>query len=264
MLGVARSSIFGTIKDYLATCQQEIDDEAQYADRVLKAATSWEKKGSKEFAAIRELLADLCQGARRCHYCEDSAADEVEHIWPKKFYPCKTFSWENYLFACGPCNGSNKRDRFAIFDAINTVIELERGRGEKPIEPIVGSPVFLDQRAEDPFQLIELDLSTGIFVPRAELIEIKYIRAEYTIEVLGLNRRDYLTRARRNAYGSFLDSARQYVLRKSVGAPTAELRQRAQEISERHHQSVWAEMKRLATAPEHVPIFTAAPELLLI
>lgn len=264
MLGLMPSSLFGAVKSYLENSQQVIDAEPQYADRVLKANASWDKKDAKKFAAVRGLLAELCSGARRCHYCEDSVADEVEHIWPKKFYPCKAFVWENYLFACGPCNGSNKSDRFAIFDAANVVVELERGRTEAPTAPIVGLPVFLDQRTEDPFDFIELDLTTGIFVPRANLIEIKFVRAEYTIEILGLNRRDYLTRARRNAYGGFLDSARQYVLRKTEGAPTAELRQRAKEISERHHQSVWAEMKRLATAPEHAQIFTAAPELLLI
>lgn len=264
MLGLVQSSIFGATKDYLETCQQAIDAEPQYADRVLKANASWDAKNSKKFETIRGLLADLCSGARRCHYCEDSAADEVEHIWPKKFYPCKTFVWENYLFACGSCNGAHKRDRFAIFDAFNVVVELARGRKEIPTMPIAGSPVLLDQRTEDPLEFIELDLTTGIFVPRAKLIEIKFIRAEYTIEILGLNRRDYLTRARRNAYGSFLDSARQYVLRKMQDAPATELRQRTKEISERHHQSVWAEMKRLATAPEHAPIFTAAPELLLI
>ena len=29
----------------------------------------------------------MCAGAKRCMYCEDSAADEVEHHLPKNLYP---------------------------------------------------------------------------------------------------------------------------------------------------------------------------------
>ena len=28
----------------------------------------------------------MCSGAERCHYCEDSKADEVEHLLPKDAY----------------------------------------------------------------------------------------------------------------------------------------------------------------------------------
>ena len=69
-------------------------------------------------------------------------------------------------------------------------------------------------------------------------------------------------RARRNAYASYLDAANQYVVRKGEGAPADEIRQRARDISERHHPSVWAEMKRLSTIPAHSKFFQAAPELL--
>lgn len=262
MLKVPQSSIWGSTKDYLSARQDEIDALVDYPAKVAKAKSSWEKKNAKVFEGLRGLLADLCQGARRCNYCEDSVADEVEHIWPKKFYPDKTFKWENYLFACGPCNGSSKRGQFALFDAMSNPVDLVRRTNDLAVEPMAGAAVFIDPRVDDPFDFIELDLATGIYVPCAPPGEISFVRAEYTIKVLGLNKRDYLVRARRNAYASYLDSARQYVVRKHAGAPCSELTQRIKEISERHHPSVWAEMKRLSTIPAHSAIFKAAPELL--
>lgn len=262
MLRVPQSSVFGASKVYLDAIQVNIDAAMDYPSRVEMAASAWDKKNANIFQTLRDTLADLCQGARRCHYCEDSAADEVEHIWPKKFYPEKTFIWSNYLFACGPCNGSNKRDQFAIFDPTGQFLELKRGRQEIPIEPAVGGSVFLDPRIDDPLNFIELDLTTGIFVPSALPGSLNYVRAEYTIKILGLNKRDYLIRARRNAYASYLDAAHQYVVRKVAGEPADEIRQRARDISERHHPSVWAEMKRLSTMPAHSKFFQAAPELL--
>ena len=262
MLRIPQSSVFGDSKDYLDTCQDDINAAMDYPTKVEKAASAWDKKNAKIFESLRDTLADLCQGARRCQYCEDSAADEVEHIWPKKFYPDRTFRWSNYLFACGPCNGSNKRDQFAIFDPAGQVLELKRKPREIPIEPAVGQAVFLDPRIDDPLNFIELDLATGIFVPSGLYGSVNYVRGEYTIRILGLNKRDYLIRARKNAYASYLDAAQQYVIQKNAGAPADEIRQRALDISERHHRSVWAEMKRLSTIPAHSKFFQAAPELL--
>lgn len=262
MLHVPQLSVFGDNKDYLEARQDDIDAALDYPSKVEKAVSTWDKKTAKIFKVLRETLADLCQGARRCHYCEDSVADEVEHIWPKKFYPDRTFKWNNYLFACGPCNGSNKRDQFAIFDSAGQVLELKRVRQEIPIEPVAGEAVFLDPRVDDPFNFIELDLATGIFVSSELPGSVNYVRAEYTISILGLNKRDYLIRARKNAYASYLDSAHQYIVRKNAGAPADEIKQRARDISQRHHPSVWAEMKRMSTIPAHSKFFSAAPELL--
>lgn len=35
------------------------------------------------FADVRRVLDEMCSGPRRCGYCEDSCADEIEHIRPK-------------------------------------------------------------------------------------------------------------------------------------------------------------------------------------
>ena len=53
-------------------------------------------------------LSAMCHGPRRCMYCEDSAADEVEHFRPTDLYPEFVFAWMNYLYACGPCNVRKK------------------------------------------------------------------------------------------------------------------------------------------------------------
>jgi len=65
-------------------------------------------------------------------YCEDSAAVEVEHHHPKAHYPELAFAWENYLYACGPCNRP-KNSKFAIFSQ-------------------TGKPVLIFRKAKDPFK----------------------------------------------------------------------------------------------------------------
>lgn len=261
MLKLRESSVVGTNKEYLDDQQSLIDQQPDYAAQVEKAKDLWEHKSTAIFAELRSLLESLCSGARRCHYCEDSAADEVEHVWPKSVYPDKTFRWTNYLFVCGPCNG-HKGSKFAVFDNAGSVIEIVRRKAKPVVPPTSGKPVFLDPHLENPMDYMEFEPFTGLFVPLGEKGGINYIRAEYTIRILGLNTRDYLSRARRSAYKSYLNSASYYVVRKSENAPADELTRRRSELSDSHHPSVWVEIKRLAQAGlEHQQIFKAAPEL---
>lgn len=74
----------------LGTWQAELDAEPAYSERVTKAAAlfkSRNRKGNVTFGRVRDALTLMCAGARRCAYCEDSAADEVEHVRPKDLYP---------------------------------------------------------------------------------------------------------------------------------------------------------------------------------
>lgn len=265
MLKLRESSVVGKNKLYLDDQQSLIDQQADYAAQVEKAKYLWEHKNPSIFAELRKVLESLCSGARRCHYCEDSAADEVEHVWPKNFYPNKTFRWTNYLFACGPCNGTHKGDQFAVFDNAGRVIEIVRRKADPVVLPASGEPVFLDPHLENPMDYMELDPSTGLFIPIGNKGDANYIRAEYTIRILGLNKRDYLSSARRSAYASYLNSASYYVARKSENAPADELTRRRSELGDGHHPSVWVEIKRLAqTNLEHQQIFKDAPELWFI
>jgi len=265
MLKLRNSSPIGGARQYLSLTQSQIDAIANYADRVIEADEKWGAKKSATFSVLRALLELTSVGSRRCHYCEDSAADEIEHIWPKKFYPEKTFVWSNYLFACGPCNGSNKNDQCAVFDTAGVVQDIIRKKGAPITPPITGNPVFLDPSNVDPMSFMELDLTTGIFIPMGNPNSIGYKRAEYTIRVLGLNKRDYLSNARRNAHGSYVDSLKQYIEDKRNNVPPDVLKKKRMEIAERHHPSVWFEIKRLAQQSiEYHQYFAQAPELYLV
>ncbi len=97
--------------------QSEIDKLPTFEEKSRKAKVVFPKRnknGNKVFDEIKIKLTEMCSGARRCIYCEDSVGDEVEHIHPKNLYPEMCFCWENYVYACGKCNGP-KGDQFAVF-----------------------------------------------------------------------------------------------------------------------------------------------------
>lgn len=258
MLPVSKDTLPAAQLDKLAAKQKKIDDLADYPDRVKRAAQMWDNKG--DFKEIRKALKEQCSGLERCQYCEDGPADEIEHVWPKNYYPEKTFVWCNYVYSCGTCNGSYKRDRWALFATTDEYIKLERERGCVPSQPPDGVPVFLNPRQDNPLDFIELDFETGMFMPIAEEGSREYQRAEYTIELLGLNSRDLLLRVRCNAYEDFLDNACKYLAVKGLDEKKAEAELRR--LRERSQATVWAEIKRLAKAGlKHQDIFAQAPEL---
>jgi hypothetical protein len=115
--------------DYLSEKQLWIDDIDSYADRVKKGQALWKSKSStsKDYEIIKATLSRMCVGKKKCNYCEDSAADEVEHIQPKSIYPDLTFVWANYLYALGPLNGL-KNDAYAVLD---TMVYWLRFQGRK-------------------------------------------------------------------------------------------------------------------------------------
>lgn len=79
--------------------QKDVDTKLDYAQRVSAAKRLFKLRNiskNKTFQLVRATLDKMCSGARRCCYCEDSCADEVEHIRPKDLYPELVFVWENY------------------------------------------------------------------------------------------------------------------------------------------------------------------------
>jgi len=105
------------IKRTLGRCQADIDAEPDFGARVGLAAARFKlrnRANNPAFRQVRRTLTLMCGGAKRCMYCEDSAADEVEHHRPKDLYPEHVFNWENYLYACGPCNGPNHALRIPL------------------------------------------------------------------------------------------------------------------------------------------------------
>jgi uncharacterized protein (TIGR02646 family) len=248
----------------LGAWQETVNGAGDYVARVAMAKSEFGKrntKGDATFDAVKVTLTKMCSGARRCCYCEDSLADEVEHIQPKDLYPEMVFIWDNYLYACGPCNRP-KNNKFAVFAADTGVkTEITRLRNAPVVAPVVGEPVLINPRHEDPFDFIYLDVrGTFWFEPMDDdETTVNYQRAQYTIEVLALNR-DVLEKARRNAYKHYRARLKEYIVERDAGKNTSML---VESLLSMEHPSVWAAMKRFGSrVPELKTLFDAAPEAL--
>lgn len=250
----------------LTEYQAEVDLFPTFKEQVengKRLFRSRNRKNNPTFDAIKKVLTAMCSGARRCAYCEDSAADEVEHIYPKHFYPDRVFVWRNYIYACGPCN-SPKGSRFAVFTAgLNSELELVRDAYVSSPPP-AGMSALIDPRVEDASRFLALELrDTFYFVARAAPGTLDYERAKYTIDVLGLNARELLPAARRASYRDYRAHLSQYRTVRDNGGDQTELQRLAAEIRTRQHPTVWSEMKRQhASLPNLAPLFAAVPEAL--
>lgn len=248
----------------LRRLQRRIDEIEDYEERVTRAKQSFRQRnrtGDPTFRVVRSTLTRMCSGARRCGYCEDSVADEVEHIRPKDLYPEATFAWWNYLYACGPCNGP-KNNQFAVFsDRIGELITVTRKQRDPVVPPEPGQMVLIDPRREDPLQFMQLDLiDTFYFVPNGEEDSREYQRAARTSGILTLNR-DFLASARQEAYGHYRARLFEYVELRERGDSEAKLDKRINALRRMGHPTVWREMKRQGHLVEELRIlFEQAPE----
>ncbi|QRN96754.1 hypothetical protein JRI60_48560 [Archangium violaceum] len=247
--------------------QDGVDALASYPERVEAAKRHFSlrnKAKNKTFAEVHRALTVMCTGSRRCGYCEDSAADEVEHIWPKDLYPELVFAWSNYLYACGPCNGP-KNNRFALFPrGARKPVEVGR-RADAPIKPPrQGTPALIDPRHEDPLTFLMLDLKeTFLFMPIAAKGSKDHARAEYTLNILRLNAREFLPVARAEAFSGYRARLSEYVSLREQGAPQTALARRIHSIQRAAHPTVWREMQRQHRQhPELRNLFREAPEAL--
>lgn len=229
----------------LRTYQAKIDAAGTYPKQVEagKALFSrYNRQGNSVFRVVRERLAIMCSGARRCGYCEDSVGDEVEHIKPKDLYPEDVFVWENYLLACGICNGA-KNNRFAVISS-NRLVDVTRGRNDRVRKPRRGSPAPVNPHKENPLVFFDLEITdTFVFLPRDGLSRTDESRAKYSIEVLKLNR-DILLAARREAYGSYRARLIEYREARDNGASQNQLNHLRIAITNSAHPTVWREMQR--------------------
>lgn len=244
--------------------QQQVDAKATFAERVAEGKRLFaqhNKKTNAAFKVVRGNLAGMSGGTMRCNYCEDSNANQVEHIYPKNYYPEKCFDWENYCYACGPCN-QPKSDKFAVFENdTNEEVNLKELQEDTP--PPDGQVLLLDPRAEDPLKCLFLDTKdTFKFVPYQEG-EKDIRRAEYTIEVLGLNSRSHLVRARKVAFDNFKARLFEYVHKKEAGERPEVLQPLVDSLRSEHHQTVWHEMiRQRALHPEVDDLLNRAEEAL--
>lgn len=252
---------------YLSTWQTAVDSLPTYAERVAEGKSKFGDRNHNRnatFSHIKVILTQMCQGARRCAYCEDSVADEVEHIRPKDLYPEVVFSWGNYLYACGPCNGPKNNQYAVLAGRPKRLVDVTRPDNAPVLPPRSGSPALINPRVEDPLRFLFLDIeNTFAFTPRLGLSDLDQIRAEYTIKVLRLNIRDYLPEARRTAFGNYRARLHEYVYHKAMRTPATDLIRHRDELLKVGHQTVWREIQRQqANYPPLRVLFDAAPEAL--
>ena len=252
---------------WLTELQQIVDAEPTYERQVKKGMQLFEtRRRSAGFRPILSTLKQMCSGPQRCCYCEDSQATDVEHIWPKDFYPDLAFTWENYLFACTRCN----RPKSNVCD----VYEPHGGRRLKvpafvkqhKQHPPAGDAVLINPRFEDPLEFMMLEMrDTFFFLPRAAPNTRDWERAKHTIDLLKLNEEDVLPKSRAEAYAGYRDRLGRYVEQKSRNDPLETLLRTSTSLQQMRHPTVSHEMKRQKTLSHHQEInrlFAAAPEAL--
>jgi uncharacterized protein (TIGR02646 family) len=205
------------LKEY----QDEINRLPTFAQKSARAKVSFSSKNTKSnttFHNVKESLTEMCNSTRRCVYCEDSLGDEVEHIFPKDLYPERCFDWNNYVYACGPCNGP-KNNKFAVHQHSNGALTVVNPpKGTSTSQPPAGDPVMINPRTEDPLQFAILDLAgTFEFIALPGITAKEKQRSDYTFnEVLRLNHadREPLRQGRENAYSNYSSRLFEYVMKK--------------------------------------------------
>jgi len=249
----------------LKALQDGVNTPASYVDRVKQAADSFDAKPTALFRRVRAKLAEMSGDLVRCSYCEDSCADEVEHIKPKSFYPEVVYDWDNYLFACGPCNGRKLNQYPLLVAGVCTSLQAER-KANGIVAPPVGDAYFINPRSEEPLDYIWLDVLGGTFMlsPLSDDDDFDQARADKTITILRLNR-EAVRKARENAYGGYRDRLAQLAARIAAGASAEEVQSRKADIARSPHRTVWLEMKRQAALlPELAVLFAAVPEAMTL
>ena len=247
----------------LAALQQSIDQIQDYAERVTTGKAKWDKRPEALFNHVRSGLALTCSGNRRCHYCEDSMADEIEHMRPKDLYPEGVFQLSNYLLSCGPCNGP-KNNQFAVIlgsgAAGPELMDVTRRRNALVTPPQAGVPALLDIRVDDPIECIWLDFQTGLYTsnvddPGSEIS----LRVDYTLRLLRLNTRDDLVRGRRAAYSMYLARLRMFVEYHSNWTDV-ERSKFIEDFRVERYRSVWERMMKYREfTPELDQLFASRP-----
>jgi uncharacterized protein (TIGR02646 family) len=155
----------------------------------------------------------MCVFVGVCNYCEQSEANDIEHIHPKSFFPGRTFDWENYILACKQCNSGHKLDKAYVLNDFGELVELVRQE-----EPPFDSVAFINIRKENPQDYMLLNPLTHKFEILRDLSIADKNKAEATIKILELNERDTLIAARRSSARHFFEILERIVKISETGA----------------------------------------------
>lgn len=276
---------------HLAT-QQATIDALPVAQRPAMAESLWDAKnnigsgGKAAFAEVKQTLLGMCVGTELCNYCESNEASDIEHIYPKSFFPERAFTWLNYLLACKTCNTHYKLDKFAVFTPALSANATTMRRNKLPAST---DAAFIDPRVEDPLDFLSLNFSDQSFFlePAPNLTDSRAIaKANHTLNVLQIGKRAALVAARKTAFQFFQSRLERYRdvrdsttiadLERLVEDPNlvdtantfaAEQQQMLmglqQSILNHSHPTVWREMQRqYLTLPKTKKLFEAVPEAL--
>jgi len=219
MIPLNFKNLLPTTVTHLAVVQKDIDAELDFEAKARKAKSKWDgKTGSASalaaFNDIKQMLIQMCSGAQICVYCEHNEATDIEHIYPKRLYPEKAFTWSNYVFACGNCNSRYKGESFSIFDPMGGCIIKDITPLPKVYtQPANDDALFINQRKDDPMELLELDILSRQYIFRERYAQgtREYEKAFYTKELLGLNTRADLIRQRKAAHSWYISELKNYV-----------------------------------------------------
>ena len=221
MIKLNSKNIQGSSIAHLNSIQKQIAGEVTFEAQVKKAVSKWDSKvsgeGKEAFKDIKDTLLGMCVGVEICVYCEQNEATDIEHIFPKKLYPEKAFFWSNYVLACAKCNTHHKSDKFKIFNPADSTTEIDITPPRRTyVKPPNDAALFINQRLEDPMDYFELDLVNQqfIFVEKHVAGTKEYLKANYTKELLGLNKRAALIANRRNAAKFYISRLEKYVAAK--------------------------------------------------
>lgn len=280
---------------HLQATQNAVNSEPTFAERAQKAGSLWDSKssstaGRQAFTEVKTTLTEMCVGIEICNYCEANEATDIEHIFPKKMFPERAFQWGNYILACKICNTTYKSDNFQIFNpqGSSTKQDAKPPRGSY-IQPPTSDAVLINPRNENPQDFMRIDLigQTFLFVPiESNQNTREYLKAKYTIDLLGLNTRNALVEARKASAKEFRNMLKQYLeiknatnhteLERAIGDFPAVnhstpfnkeqvrlLKNIKKAIIEHRHPTVWDELKRQRNhLPNTKRLFEQAPEAL--
>ncbi|GAA2749159.1 hypothetical protein GCM10009869_03760 [Amnibacterium kyonggiense] len=122
----------------------------------------------KSYGRLSESLAKPLGARKRCAYCSDSRAADVEHFRPKSMYPTYAFTFENMLLICTECN----RRKWTKF----------------PLDAR-GVPKLINPYFDDPWDVFRFMPLTGYLDSRIIGFEdgapVRDSRGEATLDVLG-------------------------------------------------------------------------------
>ncbi|HLP57065.1 MAG TPA: HNH endonuclease [Fluviicola sp.] len=287
MIQLDYKKLSATEQTILDDLQHKVNLKTPFLEKTAEAQNLWGSKGGvtgkQAFEKIRAELYNLCVFVGVCNYCEQSEANDIEHIHPKSFFPEFSFVWDNYLLACKQCNSAFKLDKCYIIDPSDELFSVPR-----KTEPPHKTHALINPRTENPNDFMVLNLKTFRFMPLPDLSKKDENRVKATLEILALNERDVLIEARKSASRHFYDLFERLVrIRESSSIveleqclyPNEEFINRnltigeiqeqltlsfKKHITKNQHPSVWHSIKIIASRTDErwINLFNRFPEAL--